>query len=136
MSGELKVGERDRQDLGDIAVYAAADRHGETLYVGQTNDLRRRLGEHRRRSLWWKRAARVEVVGSYADRAEALDCERFVIKACHPKYNLAHGHRGAAAMNLALDRMCDVFGIETLDEMADLAVAAGLTADQLTRRTA
>jgi len=124
----------DEQLPGDIAVYAAADQHGETLYVGQTNDLRRRLGEHRRRSLWWKRAARVEVVGAYADRADALDCEHFVIKACHPKYNLVHGHRDAAAISLALERLCDVHGVKTLDEMADLANAAGLTADELVRR--
>lgn len=141
MSADLRiadiiVGERDRQELGDIAVYAVADRQGETLYIGQTNDLRRRLGEHKRRAPWWKRAVRVDVVGAYADRAEALDCERYVIEACHPKYNVVHGTRGAAALNLALERLCGEHGVETLEEMADITVAAGLTANELVRRPA
>lgn len=75
------------QRIGEIAIYTVYGIGNEVLYVGQTNDIRRRLREHRRLASWWQYVA--EVVYVLADtRAAALRHERWCIGVAAPIFNV------------------------------------------------
>lgn len=75
------------QEQGEVVVYFVYSAEFELLYVGQTNDVRRRLREHRRLSQWWPLADEVlyAVVG---ERGAALDAEADMIGDLAPLYNV------------------------------------------------
>lgn len=58
----------------------------EAVYVGCTNDLDRRLGEHRRRSWWWPLGETVEAT-EYPNGSEAFTAERDLIRKLSPVGN-------------------------------------------------
>jgi len=80
---------------GEVTVYSITDAAGRTLYIGQTNDVARRLTEHEKNSVWWPDAAGLYESAGHT-RAEAVDLERHLIKMCHPLFNIHHGHAIAA----------------------------------------
>jgi predicted GIY-YIG superfamily endonuclease len=79
----------------DFGLFGATDRHGVyrvkawtglLLYVGCTNDLGRRMNEHRARSPWFPLAHTVEV-SNYPSAATALLAEREAIRLESPLFN-------------------------------------------------
>jgi hypothetical protein len=67
--------------------YRLFDETGDLLYVGATNGLRHRLGEHRRERHWWPEVHSVSVV-EYSRRADALHAEATAIRTEGPRYNV------------------------------------------------
>lgn len=68
-------------------VYAIYGEDGSCLYVGQTQDLKRRQAEHRSNPEWGSLISRVEVVAE-ADHPSLADIqERHFIHALQPKHN-------------------------------------------------
>lgn len=114
---------------GDITVYAATGFAGETLYVGQTNMLHRRVGEHRRSAPWWHRVAGIQAIREGMSRLDALALERHLIQACRPKFNIAHGDSQVAVLEIALERLLNDHG-DTAEAMASVAGVVN-TADLL-----
>lgn len=72
-----------------FVVYRMYGLKGELIYVGCTNNLARRVREHRCKSPWWP-----EVTSMAYDPAEsqedALKAECFLIKTEHPTHNIQH----------------------------------------------
>ncbi len=66
--------------------YDAADA---LLYVGISNDLARRTGQHMDDKPWMAEAVRCDAT-SYPDRASALAAEERAIYAENPRYNIVH----------------------------------------------
>lgn len=63
------------KSVGPVSVYRAYDEHGVLLYVGITDNVKRRIHtEHRSRSGWYKSARRVDV-RVFTDRETALRVE-------------------------------------------------------------
>lgn len=57
------------------------------LYVGTTDDLNRRMKEHRRRSVWWPWAVR-SVITRFETRQAAEEAEAEAIISEHPLFNV------------------------------------------------
>lgn len=79
-------------------LYRLFDADDQLLYVGRTNDLRRRFERHAMVQPWWAEVARsqVESLGTFEALCEA---ERAAIVAERPKYNITHNaavRRGVA----------------------------------------
>ena len=71
------------------SVYEFFDANDELLYVGVTNGLPHRLGQHDADKPWWTAVVRVEVE-HYETRADALDRERTLIQSLRPLHNVQH----------------------------------------------
>lgn len=69
-------------------VYHFYDRQGRLLYVGITNDTRRRWEQHAADKPWWHLVARKERV-LYSSREEAEKVEEHQIRTQRPMYNRA-----------------------------------------------
>jgi hypothetical protein len=68
-------------------VYMAASSSGETLYIGSTGDLRRRIGEHRLRAAWWPETTWFNAA-VVANRSLALEFEKRLIADHEPAFNV------------------------------------------------
>lgn len=70
------------------SVYRAHGMAGELLYVGVTEDVEARLGQHRRKA-WtkWPPSMAFLTVDEYPTRGEALAVEAQAIKDERPRYN-------------------------------------------------
>lgn len=66
-------------------VYRISD-GADVIYVGCTNNLKRRLAEHRRRAEWWPLAKTCTSQG-YPSRSDALVAERALIRDLSPAGN-------------------------------------------------
>src|SRR4051812_4140719 len=77
-------------------VYTARDVAGCVLYVGVTEDVRRRLAEHQRSSPWWGLHAQIDV-DEFDTMAEAKAAEDDGICRYDPPYNIRGGHGCASA---------------------------------------
>lgn len=73
-------------------VYRVFDASGVPLYVGCTNNVRRRLGEHRRHSDWWPFAAQFVVDSEPQPDMPAWTSERSEIHRLTPVFNLGANH--------------------------------------------
>lgn len=62
------------------------------LYVGISNKMSRRIGEHRRAKPWFTEATSI-TLKTYPDRDAVLAAEERAIKRERPLYNLVHNHR-------------------------------------------
>jgi predicted GIY-YIG superfamily endonuclease len=80
---ELELGEE-----APTALYRFYAADGSLLYVGVTNNMKARLGQHAADKPWWPQVAR-KTVGWHATRAEALAAESAAIKTEHPAHNIA-----------------------------------------------
>lgn len=69
-------------------VYHFYDRQGNLLYVGITNNLRRRWEQHEADKPWWHLVARKESV-EYSTREEAEKVEEHQIRTHRPMFNRA-----------------------------------------------
>ncbi|HXJ63028.1 MAG TPA: GIY-YIG nuclease family protein [Actinomycetota bacterium] len=69
-------------------VYHFYDRQGRLLYVGITNDLKRRWAQHEADKPWWHLVARKESV-QYPTREEAERVEEHQIRTHRPMFNRA-----------------------------------------------
>ncbi|MCX4885899.1 GIY-YIG nuclease family protein [Streptomyces sp. NBC_00847] len=79
-------------DQGPTALYRLYDIHGVLLYVGITNNPKRRWYTHSTRKAWWLEVAHKTV--QWADsRDEADRLEREAIKSEMPLYNWSHADR-------------------------------------------
>lgn len=114
----------------EVVVYQATDQLGCVLYIGQTNDIERRVREHQRLSVWWKFVVRIDLVRRCSSRAEAIDAEQFLIKECRPLYNQHHCVSAAA---MAPYRLLAEAGLHPVLATIDEACAAIL--GPITRRT-
>ncbi|QLQ11123.1 MAG: GIY-YIG nuclease family protein [Nocardioidaceae bacterium] len=59
------------------------------LYVGITNNLKRRLAQHRSGQPWWPEVDRI-VSDKVIGRVPAMEFEAHDIRKYRPKYNIAH----------------------------------------------
>ena len=81
-------------------LYEAYDAFGNLLYVGITNDLKRRLNEHRRSAKWWNEQTEVRHT-YYASRDEAKEQESRVIADRSPGFNIAETDKHAEAVRVS-----------------------------------
>lgn len=91
------------------------------LYIGITNEPRRRMGEHRRGKPWfdeWTRAKQ----DWYPDRASALDAEERAIHRERPVYNVQHNLH--VEVDIALDPEAMARNFAALAAMACAAMLA------------
>jgi predicted GIY-YIG superfamily endonuclease len=89
-----------RNYIEQTYVYEAYDAFGNLLYVGITNDLKRRLNEHRRSAKWWTQQIEVRHT-FYASRDEAKEQESRVIANRSPVYNVAETYKHADAVRVS-----------------------------------
>lgn len=73
------------------SLYRFYDASGALIYIGISNSIPRRLGEHDDRKPWFAEAVRC-TFEHYPSRARALAAEKKAIKAERPKYNILHNH--------------------------------------------
>lgn len=73
------------------SLYRFYDATGALLYIGITNSIPRRLGEHDERKPWFTETAKV-TFEHHPSRAAALTAEKKAIKAERPKHNIVHNH--------------------------------------------
>jgi predicted GIY-YIG superfamily endonuclease len=79
----------DGQDhSGQTALYRLRDSGCDLLYVGITDNLRVRMGCHRREQWWWPHVRHIAVEW-YAEREQADYAETLAIAAEHPEHNKA-----------------------------------------------
>lgn len=74
------------------AVYEWFDADDRLLYVGISEHVARRAGEHEQVKQWWADVARSRVT-HYSTRAEAQEVERVLIRHLKPLYNIVHNER-------------------------------------------
>lgn len=70
-------------------LYRIHDRHGRLLYVGISNDLARRLGQHAHAKPWWDQIENIQVT-HYPNRASVAAAEILAIATEHPLHNVVH----------------------------------------------
>lgn len=61
----------------------------ELLYIGESNNVERRMREHSKLRPWWPERRRIDIE-PFASEQEAVDAERIAIRAEYPKYNIVH----------------------------------------------
>lgn len=71
------------------AVYRLFAGNDQLLYVGITNDVSRRMQQHKERKPWWSEVERQEVAW-FATRHEAAAEEQRAIRVEKPQYNVKH----------------------------------------------
>jgi predicted GIY-YIG superfamily endonuclease len=98
---------RDADEVERVGVYRWVGVDDEVLYIGISNDPDRRIGEHVDGKPWVTEAVRVDIVGWYDSREEALQVEEDAIKTEHPRYNIIHNgeviHADDDTLSLELD---------------------------------
>jgi hypothetical protein len=62
----------------------------DTLYIGSTGDIGRRLREHEQYAEWWPHMASLEVLPC-VDRQDAFEMEKMFIALESPPYNKTRG---------------------------------------------
>lgn len=72
-------------------VYRIRGESGELLYIGETNDVTRRMREHSKSKEWWNEFREISQV-PYATRHEAKSAEEYAIRFEHPKYNIVYAN--------------------------------------------
>lgn len=71
-------------------VYRAYDQSDELIYVGSTNNVATRVGQHQAGTPWWRaNVARIEV-DIHPDLPTARSVERGLIKKLSPPFNVTH----------------------------------------------
>lgn len=60
------------------------------LYIGVTDDIRRRTGQHQRESVWWPQVVGSPTVRRYRSRAVAERAEEVAIHRDRPYFNDRH----------------------------------------------
>lgn len=70
-------------------LYRFYDTNERLLYIGITNSLPHRLGQHNETKPWWLDVSQV-VIEHYNDRQAVLDAERDAIIREEPLYNIQH----------------------------------------------
>lgn len=78
-----------RLKYSGTVVYRAVDAKGRILYVGITDNLFGRMGQHRDSAKWWTWATRV-LLEEYPSRTAAEERERELIKEHEPPFNVQH----------------------------------------------
>jgi excinuclease UvrABC nuclease subunit len=76
----------DRDPMPVPGLYALCDEEDEPLYIGQSNDIKRRLNEHRKQGT--KKFARIRYYPVY-QFSERLRLEAILILCTRPQYNRA-----------------------------------------------
>lgn len=79
-------------DPGATALYRFYNAADELLYIGITNRIPRRLGQHSDTKPWYTEVATI-TVEHHPTRMVALNVEKRAIKAEHPRYNVVHNDR-------------------------------------------
>ena len=85
-SRELATDEESPRLAPVTALYRFFDADKRLLYIGITGQPRERWPVHRRKAVWWPRAAFV-AVEIHDTEWQALDAERAAIKAENPQFN-------------------------------------------------
>ena len=78
-----------RNGLEKYDLYRAYSQNGYLLYVGQSNDWPRRMGEHKRSSSWLEQARQITITG-YESKAELDYAEKLAIRSEGPLFNIVH----------------------------------------------
>lgn len=79
--------------MSTASVYVIRDQNARPLYVGMSNDVDKRLVEHRSTASWWDKAYTVSRSEPMSRRC-AVVCERLSILALHPLHNRQWNRRG------------------------------------------
>lgn len=69
------------------ALYRFFDPYTALLYVGITNNLQRRVADHRSQQLWWREVASI-TIQKFGSREELAAAEARVIAEEKPRYNI------------------------------------------------
>lgn len=72
--------------MTEVVLYQLFDRYGALLYVGVTENLTRRMYQHKRSKPWWRRVRRT-ATETYPTRADAIEVESAIIRAERPPHN-------------------------------------------------
>lgn len=76
-------------------LYRIFDAGNVLLYVGVTNDWRRRESEHARSKQWWELAAHIKRE-TFPDRESVIAAEKQAIRTENPRYNVERYQGGDA----------------------------------------
>lgn len=90
----------NRNYIETTYVYEAFDAFGNLLYVGITNDLKRRLSEHRRSAKWWSQQTEIKHT-VHASRDDAKEHETQLIEFACPVFNIAETDKQAEVARLS-----------------------------------
>lgn len=80
----------------DHLLYRLFDEDGQLLYVGRTNDLRRRFDRHSRAQTWWPTVARSEVE-TFPDFTSLCAAEKDAIITDRPLHNVIYNGRAVVS---------------------------------------
>ena len=108
---------------GVYVLYGNDKKDYRPLWIGESNNLRRRIKEHLRKSEFKNEIVRVDlhIMGILEDRDARKEYERMLIEALKPKYNVMHNNT-------------DYFvKVQTLYEMKNEDVLAGKHDDVIFR---
>jgi predicted GIY-YIG superfamily endonuclease len=96
--------DRPRDEFADLrgrtALYRLYNAADVLLYVGITDDLRARMGQHAREQDWWPEVAR-KTVALYDDREAADRAETLAVAAENPVHNKAKRYAPRLAIEFA-----------------------------------
>ena len=76
------------------AVYEWYDAGDHLLYIGISENVMRRSGEHEQNKQWWDQVTKAKVT-HYPTREEAIEVERILIRHLQPLFNVTHKERQA-----------------------------------------
>lgn len=82
----------ERQESGRTYIYRAYDAEGRLLYIGMTNDLVQRIGQHQSSHWIWDVAS--ITAETYPTRAEASTAECAAIRSEVPRWNVKSSPNG------------------------------------------
>ena len=108
---------------GVYIFYGQDNKDYRPLWIGESNNLRRRVREHLRKSEFREEIVRVDlhIMGVLEDRDARKEYERILIEALKPKYNVVHNNTD------------NFVKVQTLYKMKDEDVLAGKHDDVIFR---
>lgn len=78
----------------DHVLYRFFDQEDQLLYIGISNDPKRRFSEHRQGKLWWRKASRIQLE-HFGGRDELAAAEIRAIQNESPRYNNVYATSGS-----------------------------------------
>lgn len=113
MSQAIEAGEQSPALGPDAtALYRFYDRSDGLLYVGQSRDPSRRMGDHKAKKEWWAVMATMRL--EWHETLEmALEAEKIAIETEKPLHNIQH-NRGAATVTTTTKKKTTIDDVRTL----------------------
>jgi excinuclease UvrABC nuclease subunit len=105
----------ERYSHGVYVFYGSDNKDYRPLWIGESNDLKRRIKEHLRKSDFKDEIVRIDlhIMGVLEDKGARKEYERALIEVLKPKYNVIHNNND------------NFVKVQTLYKMKDEDVLAG-----------